>query len=122
MNPHPVRILIADDDLLAREAITAIALEALPQAIIASLATGSELLNHFAVNGADLIITNFQMPGIDGPTLVRILRKSHPDLPIIMVSGSPEAEAEGHDAGVSSFVHKTDIHRLLASEILSRLA
>jgi two-component system cell cycle sensor histidine kinase/response regulator CckA len=38
----------------------------------------------------DLLITDVVMPGIDGPTLVRRVRGSRPDLPVICISGYSE--------------------------------
>ena len=38
----------------------------------------------------DLVITDMSMPNIDGPTLVRHIRRSnHPDIPVIGISGTP---------------------------------
>ena len=54
------------------------------------------------------------MPVMDGPTFVRRLRERSGDLPILMVSGSPEAEQEGLEAGISFFLDKHEItHRLV---------
>jgi len=38
----------------------------------------------------DLLITDVMMPGIDGPTLVRIAREQRPDLKVICISGYTE--------------------------------
>jgi CheY-like chemotaxis protein len=41
-----------------------------------------------------LVITDHLMPGMTGATFVAELRKSHPDLPVLVISGLEEAEAE----------------------------
>ena len=41
-----------------------------------------------------LVITDHLMPGMTGSEFVRELRKSHPKLPVLVISGLEEAEAE----------------------------
>ena len=41
-----------------------------------------------------LLITDHLMPRMNGPELVTELRKSHPDLPVVVLSGLPDAEAQ----------------------------
>jgi DNA-binding NtrC family response regulator len=41
-----------------------------------------------------LVITDHLMPGMSGSEFVRTLRKSHPRLPVLVISGLEEAEQE----------------------------
>jgi DNA-binding NtrC family response regulator len=41
-----------------------------------------------------LVITDHLMPGMSGSEFVRILRKTHPRLPVLVISGLEEAEDE----------------------------
>jgi DNA-binding response OmpR family regulator len=41
-----------------------------------------------------LIITDHLMPGMSGADFVRALRKTHPTLPVLVISGLEEAEQE----------------------------
>ena len=41
-----------------------------------------------------LVVTDHIMPGHSGSDFVRILRKENDDVPVIVLSGLPEAEAE----------------------------
>ena len=48
--------------------------------------------------GIDLLVSDVMMPGMDGPALVRELRSSVPDLPVILMSGvcqTPELKTAG---------------------------
>jgi len=49
----------------------------------------------------DLLITDYDLPGIDGTTLARELCTSDPDLPVLVISGHPQAvewvEGPRHD-------------------------
>ena len=109
-----VRFLIAEDEHDLRFIIGHLLSEAYPSARIASFANGKDALEDFDRNGAHLVVSNHSMPVMDGPTLVRRLRERSGDLPILMVSGSPEAEQEGMEAGISFFLDKHEItHRLV---------
>ena len=41
-----------------------------------------------------LVITDHIMPGMNGSVFVKHLRETHPDLPVLVISGLEEAEAE----------------------------
>ncbi|MFZ3101812.1 MAG: response regulator [Desulfitobacteriaceae bacterium] len=51
---------------------------------------GMECLIKVQVNKLDLIILDAKMPGISGIETVNMLKKSNPDLPIIMISAYSE--------------------------------
>ena len=116
---HCLSVLIADDDLEIREILTAIVRNTIPTAIVVSVENGREALDYFRRQGADLVISNFIMPEMNGPTLVEFLRSEGENVPIIMVSGSPEAEVQGREAGIDRFVNKQDVVALLPDEIRS---
>lgn len=42
----------------------------------------------------DLVITDHIMPGMNGSEFVRQLRRTHPALPVMVISGLEDAEAE----------------------------
>lgn len=79
------RILIVDDDKAVRDA-TRIALTANGYDVITadSGKSGIELIGE---NAVDLIILDVFMPGMDGLTAAQTIRREHPNLPIIAVSG-----------------------------------
>jgi two-component system cell cycle sensor histidine kinase/response regulator CckA len=53
---------------------------------------GVEAIEVLSENGGkvDLVVSDVVMPEMDGPTLLKELRKRHPDLKIIFVSGYAE--------------------------------
>ena len=67
-------IVVVDDDDVIREIVVRLTLETVPLAHISSMPNGLEALAQIKIHGADLLITNFRMPGMDGPALVRELR------------------------------------------------
>jgi len=53
-----------------------------------------------AQNGADLLVTDLRMPGMDGRELARRLREKKPGLPVLFISGwSPETPDAGLETG-----------------------
>ncbi len=71
----------------------------------------------------DLVITDFNMPGLSGLEVARKIRDARPDLPVIMVSGyvTDELRAQAEAAGVRELISKPPeveelrdvVHRLL---------
>ena len=84
------RVLLVEDE----DAVRSFAVRALQRQgyEVLEAATGAEALEVMAqVQGeVDLIVSDVIMPEMDGPTMLREIRKTHPDLPIIFVSGYPD--------------------------------
>jgi PAS domain S-box-containing protein len=81
-------ILVIDDDEDVR-AFLATALENLGYDVID--AEGGEAgLAKLAESGADLMLVDYAMPGMHGADVARAARASHPELPIVFVTGYAE--------------------------------
>jgi CheY-like chemotaxis protein len=115
------QVVVVDDDDDVRDIVVRLTLETVPEAQVSSMPNGCEALAAVKANGADLVITNFHMPGMDGPALVRELRTRQFTGPVIMVSGNPEAQELGEAAGISRFVPKTEVSAALPKAILALL-
>jgi CheY-like chemotaxis protein len=62
-----------------------------------------------------LVITDHLMPGMNGASFVSELRKTYPTLPVLVISGLEEAEAEYADLNVSFRLKPLLPDNLLAS-------
>jgi CheY-like chemotaxis protein len=113
-----MRILIADDDSAARALLRLLVLHTYPTAVVTEAADGQAALISYAAEGADLIISDIQMPVMDGVALIAAVRAQAPALPILAVSGVPESAPGAHAAGATRFLLKTglvaQLHRALA--------
>jgi len=118
MNKYP-SVLIADDDGPVRNALIRFVKSTLPSAHITAFDNGKDALDFFRLRGADLVISNFNMPKMDGPEFVQGVRQNDRKIPVIMVSGNPGAEAEGLAAGIDRFIDKCEIVELLPDAIRS---
>jgi two-component system chemotaxis response regulator CheY len=69
---------------------------------------GLEALARLPGTGADLILTDLNMPRCNGEQLIRELRRSPATaaLPILLMTGGPIDETRFREAGCSGFVYK----------------
>ena len=100
------RLTIVDDDLNTLFLVERTLKEAFPEAHITTLTDGSDALQHIRKIGTDLLITDHSMTHMNGAELIRELRAEGSNLPIIMISNSPNAKEEGNAAGANRFMEK----------------
>jgi CheY-like chemotaxis protein len=79
------RILVIDDQNTVRSAI-ALALQAKGFDVVGA-ESGQSGLTKFEQSRFDLVIADLFMPGIDGLTFIKALRKLNPGFPVIAMSG-----------------------------------
>jgi CheY-like chemotaxis protein len=113
-----MRILVVEDDLQLR-AVLAIFCRALGAEVLGESADGVEALDQLQTLSPDLILTDCQMPRMDGIALVRQLRARGDRTPVIMISGQldPQVVARAYEAGVSCYLPKPLSPRSLTDAI-----
>lgn len=85
------RILFVEDEDMVR----AVGERALSRAgyTVVTASDGEEGLVAIANSGAfDMVVSDVVMPGMDGPKMVRALRKQHPEMPVLFMSGYAEEQ------------------------------
>ena len=103
-----MKILVVDDDHLAAE----IAAEALRIAgfEVSVAHNGEEAWTRISKRQAEIIITDWMMPGLDGPSLCRRIRELEPEpyLYVLLVTARDEVAdvVEGLAAGADDFLRK----------------
>ncbi|WP_224243788.1 hybrid sensor histidine kinase/response regulator [Hyalangium gracile] len=120
---HRRRILVVDDSPLTRELISAL-LEAVGYDIVAA-ADGAEALHLLTQTQVDLVVTDLEMPGLDGLELTRQL-KGHDTLnrlPVIILTtrGGEEDRKKGLAAGANGYITKGDLVRQDLVDVVKRL-
>jgi CheY-like chemotaxis protein len=83
---RPARLLVVDDDPFIRD-LHATVLR-MNGYVVATAADGVHALEQLADEPFDLMLTDWDMPGIDGASVVLALRSAGSRMPVIMVSGS----------------------------------
>jgi CheY-like chemotaxis protein len=117
--PAAYHVIIADDDPAIRALITRVVVRTYPRATISAVSDGLDALLLYQQNGADLVITNQEMPTLSGLSLIERLRVLSATLPIIMVSAHQHIEPRARAVGVTHFLLKpfllTQLVQLLVS-------
>jgi signal transduction histidine kinase len=102
------RVLVIDDDPIMRELAAAKLVEAGYRPALAE--NGAEALARLRAEGADLVISDIDMPKMSGYEVTRAMRaeRSLAAVPVIVVTGSERADAvdEAFAAGATSFLAK----------------
>lgn len=120
-----IRALHVDDDPAFAD-LTAEMLETKGDRIsvetVSSAREGLELLDS---GGIDCVVSDYDMPGMDGIEFLETVREGHPELPFFLFTGkgSEAVAAEAVEAGVTGYIQKsgTDTFDLLASRIRSEV-
>ena len=104
-NEHP-RVLVVDDEASIRELLAKTL--ALAEYDVDTAADASTALTRVRAAEYDLLIADLRMPGMDGLTLIRQVKKIRADLPVIIITGfSSEASAiEAVNLGVAGYLRK----------------
>ena len=89
------KILIVDDEEHVRASLKQVLERAGYEVAVA--ATGNEGLDLMKREGADLVITDVIMPGIDGITTARQIRERYRSTRIIVISGGGKAAPEPYE-------------------------
>jgi CheY-like chemotaxis protein len=85
--PSPRRILVVDDEASIREAFEAY-LTAHGHAVALGH-DGPEALRLLEQSPVDLVFLDVLLPGIQGASVLRLLRAQHGDVPVVLITGAP---------------------------------
>jgi len=89
------KVLIVDDSKLARMVMVSAFRRIRPDWTLVDTANADEALAAVSGGAVDIGLIDFNMPGIDGLELVATTRKTHPTMPIAVVSANVQNEIVG---------------------------
>jgi two-component system response regulator DevR len=116
-DPSRIRVLIVDDHEMVRIGLKAI-LQAEPDLqVVGETGLGAEVAELVAARSPDLVLLDARLPDTSGPEVCRQLRRSRPEIPVIILSSYTDDELveECVQAGARGYVVK-DIERFSLSE------
>ena len=122
-----IRVLHVDDEPEFRE-LTAEFLQRTDDRLeVVTAESGEAGLASLDDESVDCIVSDQDMPGMDGLEFLERVRESHPDLPFILFTGkgSEEIASDAITAGVSDYLRKgsgTEQYELLANRIENAVA
>ena len=116
-------ILIVDDSAVDRRLVQGL-LEKCPDLSFMYAANGKEAVEQLKVSPPDLVLTDLQMPEMNGLELVKVVRRKHPLVPVILMTaqGSEEIAVQALASGAASYVPKAKLARELEATVESVLA
>jgi two-component system chemotaxis response regulator CheY len=118
-----VRILLVDDSRTIRN-IQKNVLKELKFTDVVEAEDGIQALTIFSEDPPDLILVDWNMPNMDGITLVRKVRESNKSVPIIMCTTEAEKSRvlEAVKAGVNNYIVKPFTAESLGEKITQTIA
>ncbi|MFO0809591.1 MAG: ATP-binding protein [Gemmataceae bacterium] len=117
-NVLPPLALVVDDVPTERRHACKVITETLGWRICEA-ASGSEALKALANEAPSVVLTDLQMPDCDGLGLVETIRKSHPFVPIVLMTawGSEKVALKALQQGAASYVPKNEVAEQLADSL-----
>ncbi|MDX2172447.1 MAG: response regulator transcription factor [Bacteroidota bacterium] len=86
------KIWIADDHQLVIDGIKLLLSQKHNVKVIGESNNGNDLLQALKDNPIDFVISDLKMPGINGFTLMSIIKENYPKIPLLVISMSDELE------------------------------
>jgi DNA-binding NarL/FixJ family response regulator len=119
MTDSNIKVLLADDDQLFLESLRAL-IECQPElSVVAAAHNGLEAIELADRLSPDAVVIDLHMPLVDGVTAVTRLRRDHPNLCLIVVTG--DADRSLHQAAVTAgadgVLEKHELERWLVERL-----
>ena len=119
MKPSNITLLIADDHTLVREGIVAMLKLYDDIEVVGQASDGKETIQMAGKLRPDIILMDIAMPGLGGLEATIEIKKTHPDIKILVLSQYDDKEYVSRflKAGVSGYILKKAIGNELISAI-----
>lgn len=103
-----MKALILEDDILLADLLETVVAGLYPGGTVFVTGSVASALEHWSGNGADLIITGWNLPDGSGLDVARAVREKDKKSPIVLISGRSDRESVRHAAqhGISSYIIK----------------
>ena len=118
----PIRVLHVDDDDAMLDLLAAMLEREAPALSVTSVTGAADGLAALADADFDCVVSDYDMPGMDGLEFLEVVREHHGDLPFVLFTGkgSEEIASEAIAAGVTDYLQKgggSERYAMLANRI-----
>jgi CheY-like chemotaxis protein len=116
-------VLVVDDTAVDRRLAGGL-LESAPDLNVCYAQNGNEALLQIGNELPDLVLTDLQMPDLDGLQLVNSITEKYPDVPVVLMTahGSEVIAAQALASGAASYVPKSELAENLVETVMHILA
>lgn len=110
-----MKTILIDDHAILLDGIRALLEREQEHEVVATAANAEEGLNLLRQHQPDLLITDFNLPGMDGLSLIRRVKQLYPNMKIVVLSMHDETHLvkEILKEGVNAYLLKKDSHKEL---------
>jgi DNA-binding NarL/FixJ family response regulator len=117
--PSRMRIILVDDHTILLEGVRGLLQNESDLQIVGAFPDGDKAIEFLKTNEVDLVVTDFNMPGIDGLSFIQMIGRLKPEAFIIVLSMHDEVHLvkEILKTGVHGYVLKKDTHLELLKAI-----
>lgn len=116
-----MRVVLADDQASVRSALRLLLAQEPGMDVVAEAADATALLLAVAATAPDLLLLDWELPGLPAAQLLRLLRFERPMLKVVAMSSRPEAQRAALTEEVDVFVSKSESPQQVLSAIRGRL-
>jgi DNA-binding NarL/FixJ family response regulator len=115
----PIKVLLADDDELFLESLRALIDRQPELAVVAEARNGLEAIELTDTLKPDAVVVDLHMPLLDGVTAISRLRRDHPNLCLIALTGDADEQLHraATEAGADGILQKHEMARALVDRI-----
>jgi DNA-binding NarL/FixJ family response regulator len=103
-----MRVIVADDQPEVRSALRLILEEKPGISAVSEAQNSSELLTQVRANCPDLVLLDWELPGVNPKALVTTLQTLCPSLSVVALSSRPQMKQIALEAGAANFVCKSE--------------
>lgn len=114
-----MHVLLADDQAEVRSALRFLLEQEPGINVVGEVAEAQTILGQAAAAQPDLVLLDWELPGLPAADLVLALRSRYLHAKVIALSGRPEARQEALAAGVDAFVSKGEPPEYLLATVYS---
>ena len=102
------KILVIDDSLLERRVLRRYLEEGGFEVEDWLPLSALEVADHVTASAPALVLSDFQMPGVNGLTVAKMVQKAAPDTPVVILSSflDPDVEEKLRKFGTKRCIHK----------------
>jgi len=117
-----IRGLHVDDDPEFTDLTATMLEESYEQFQVETATSGREGIDRVSSETFDFVVSDYEMPGVDGIEFLKTVRENHPDLPFILFTGkgSESVASDAIAAGATDYLQKTggvEQYDLLANRV-----